>query len=172
MPFSRRAANFACAAACALLLGYAYYLQYYQGLQPCPLCIFQRVAVLGLGAVFLLAALHDPGAPGARIYGVLIGLASLAGSGVAARHVYVQSLPPGQVPECGATLDFMLEIFPFVDVVRKVLTGSGECGVVDWKFLGLGMPSWVLISCAVLGIVGVVANLRSDRVIASRGALR
>jgi protein dithiol:quinone oxidoreductase len=163
MQSSRRALNAIGAAACALLLGYAYYLQYFQGLEPCPLCVFQRAAVFALGIVFLIAALHGPARAGARAYGVLIGLTSLAGIAVAARHLYIQSLPPGQVPACGATLDYMLEVFPLVDVIRKVLTASGECGVVDWKFLGLSMPAWVLICLAVLGTWGVVANWRDRR---------
>lgn len=158
MAITRRAVNFVGATACALLLAYAYYLQYVEHLEPCPLCIFQRVAVLAVGVLFLIAALHDPDKTGARVYGVLIDLAALAGIGVAARHVYIQSLPPGEVPSCGATLDYMLEVFPLTQVIRTVLTGSGECGVVDWRFLGLSMPWWVLISLIVLGTFAVVAN--------------
>jgi protein dithiol:quinone oxidoreductase len=163
MQISRRALNFAAAGFCALLLGYAYYSQYFQGLEPCPLCIFQRVAVLGLGIAFLLAALHDPGDSGARVYAGLIGLAAAAGAGVAGRHVYIQSLPAGSVPECGATLDFMLEVFPLFDVIKQVLTASGECGVVDWRFLGLSMPMWVLVCVVLLGVAGVIVNLRQRR---------
>lgn len=163
MSLTRRAVNFAAAGVCALLVGYAYYAQYVQGLEPCPLCIFQRVAVFALGVAFLVAALHDPGQLGARIYAAVIGLTALAGTGVAGRHLYIQGLPPGQVPECGATLDFMLDVFPLVEVVRKVLTASGECGVVDWRFLGLSMPAWVLISVGLLGIAGVVVNVRPDK---------
>jgi disulfide bond formation protein DsbB len=155
---TRRAVNFAGAIACGLLLGYAYYLQYVEHLEPCPLCIFQRAAVLAVGVLFLIAALHDPERTGARLYGVLIDLAALAGIGVATRHIYIQSLPPGQVPSCGATLDYMLEVFPLTQVIRTVLTGSGECGVVDWKFLGLSLPWWVLISLALLGTLAVAAN--------------
>lgn len=160
---ARRTLNFAGAGICALLLGYAYYAQYYQGLEPCPLCIFQRVAVLALGLAFLVAALHNPGRTGGRIYAVLIGLVTLAGVGVAGRHVYIQSLPAGQVPECGATLDFMLEVFPLVDVIKQVLTASGECGVIDWSFLGLSMPMWVLVCVILLGVGGVVGNAKLDR---------
>ncbi|HSD75045.1 MAG TPA: disulfide bond formation protein B [Steroidobacteraceae bacterium] len=163
MVITRREVNFAGAAVCALLLGYAYYLQYFGHLEPCPLCIFQRIAVLALAVVFLIAALHDPQKTGARIYGVLIDLAALAGIAVAARHIYIQSLPPGQVPSCGATLDYMLEVFPLTQVIRTVLTGSGECGVVDWTFLGLSMPWWVLISLTLLGAMGLVANWRLPR---------
>jgi disulfide bond formation protein DsbB len=154
----RREANFIGAVACALLLGYAYYLQYVEHLEPCPLCIFQRIAVIAVGVLFLIAALHDAEKNGARAYGLLIDLAAVAGIGVAARHIYIQSLPPGQVPSCGATLDYMLEVFPLSQVIRTVLTGSGECGVVDWKFLGLSMPWWVLIVLVALGMFAVVAN--------------
>ena len=162
MRLTRRAVNFAGAGACTLLLAYAYYLQHFQGLEPCPLCIFQRVAVFALGAAFLLAALHNPGPTGARVYAALIGLVAVAGAGVAGRHVYIQSLPPGQVPECGATLDFLLEVFPLLDVVKQVLTASGECGKVDWQFIGLSMPVWVLISLVVLGAAGILNNARPE----------
>jgi len=155
---TRRQLNIGGALACALLLAFAYYLQYFQALEPCPLCIFQRVAVFAVGVVFLVAALHDPERIGARVYGVVIDLVALAGMGVAARHIYIQSLPPGTVPSCGATLDYMLEIFPLVEVIRTVLTASGECGVIDWRFLGLSMPWWVLIGLAVLGGLGAFAN--------------
>lgn len=160
---SRRAVNLAGALLCALLLAYAYYLQYGQHLEPCPLCIFQRIAVFGLGAIFLVAAIHNPGRVGARVYAVFMLLIAAAGIGVAARHIYIQSLPPGAVPSCGATLDYMLEVFPLMDVIRKVLTGSGECATINWSFLGLSMPWWVLISLAVLGTAGVVSNWMDDR---------
>jgi disulfide bond formation protein DsbB len=153
--------NFGGALACALLLGYAYYLQFVQHLEPCPLCIFQRVAVFALGCVFLVAAIHQPRITGARVYAVLLALVALAGIGVAARHIYVQSLPPGSVPSCGATLDYMFQIFPVMEVIRRVLTGSGECAVVNWSFLGLSMPWWVLICLTVLGTVGVVINWKA-----------
>ncbi len=158
MTITRRGANFAGALVCGSLLGYAYYLQYFAHLEPCPLCIFQRVAVLVLGLLFLVAAVHNPERTGARVYGVLLDLAALAGIAVAARHVYIQSLPPGQVPSCGATLDYMLEVFPVTEVIRMVLTASGECGVVDWRFMGLSMPWWVLICLLLLGSFGAVAN--------------
>jgi disulfide bond formation protein DsbB len=158
VPLTRRQVNFGGALACALLLAYAYYLQHFQGLEPCPLCIFQRVAVFALGGIFLIATLHDPQKTGARVYGVLLDLVALAGIGVAIRHIYIQSLPPGTVPSCGATLDYMLEVFPLVDVIRTVLTGSGECGLVDWTFVGLSMPWWVLITLTVLGGLGIFAN--------------
>ncbi|HEY1875839.1 MAG TPA: disulfide bond formation protein B, partial [Rhizomicrobium sp.] len=123
-------------------------------------CIFQRIGVFTLGVIFLIAALHDPAALGRRVYALLLALAALATIGVAARHLYIQSLPPGSVPACGASLDFMLKVFSLSEVLVKVLTGSGECATVSWEFLGLAMPGWVLISTLVLGAYGVWVNLR------------
>jgi len=145
--------------ACAALLAYAYYAQYVLHLEPCPLCIFQRVGIFAVGAMFAIAAAHDPASWGRRVYAVLIVLSSLATIGVAVRHLYIQSLPPGTIAACGASLDFMLKVFPLTDVLVKVLTGSGECAKVTWRFLGLAMPAWVLIAAAALGIYGLWANL-------------
>ena len=110
--------------------------------------------------MFALAALQDPPAWGRRVYAALIALAAFATVGVAARHLYIQSLPPGSVPACGASLDFMLKVFPLTDVLVKVLTGSGECAKVTWRFLGLPMPGWVLIAALGLAAWGLWANLR------------
>jgi disulfide bond formation protein DsbB len=145
------------------LLGYAWYSQTALRLEPCPLCIFQRVGVALTGALFLLAALHHPRALGARVYGVLIDLAALLTIAVAARHVYIQHLPAGTVPVCGATLDYLLNVFPLADVIRKVMSGSGECAKVTWTFLTLSMPTWVLIASAGLGSLGLYANFSRSR---------
>lgn len=155
----RRRVNIAAAAACAGMLAYALFSQHYLGYEPCPLCIFQRVGIFALGLVFAVAALHHPRSRGgARVYAALIALAAAGSAGVAGRHVYIQMLPPGTVPSCGAPLEVMLEFSPLFDVVRRVLTASGECGTVDWTFLGLAMPAWVLIAALGLGVVGVAVN--------------
>jgi disulfide bond formation protein DsbB len=155
-----RSSNFLGAAACAMLLAYAYYAQYELHLEPCPLCIFQRVGIFLVGVIFSIAALHDPTGWGRRVYAGLVGLASLATIGVAVRHLYIQSLPPGTVAACGASLDFMLKVFPLTDVLVKVLSGSGECAKIEWRFLGLAMPGWVLIAAVALGGYGLWVNLR------------
>jgi protein dithiol:quinone oxidoreductase len=147
-------------AACAALLGYAYYAQFVLHLEPCPLCMFQRVGVFALALVFLAAAAHDPAGRPRRVYASLLGLAALATIGVAIRHLYIQSLPEGTVPACGASLEFMLKVFSLSEVLVKVLTGSGECARVTWRFLGLAMPGWVLISALALGAYGIWINLR------------
>src|ERR1035437_2969489 len=89
--------------ACAGLMAYAYYAQIILHLEPCPLCIFQRVGVFALGVVFLITAAHDPVGWGRRVYASLLALAALATIGVALRQLYLQSLPPDKVPACGAS---------------------------------------------------------------------
>jgi disulfide bond formation protein DsbB len=155
-----RTANGLGALACGALLAYAYYAQYVMHLEPCPLCIFQRVGIFAIGVIFAIASAHDPAGWGRRVYAGLLGLASLATACVAVRHLYIQSLPPGTVAACGASLDFMLKVFPLTEVLVKVLTGSGECATVGWRFLGLAMPAWVLIAAIAMGIYGLWANLR------------
>jgi protein dithiol:quinone oxidoreductase len=160
----RRLVNIGVVVFCLGLLGYALYLQHYRGLEPCPLCVFQRIAIIGLTVAFALAVpVADAWRGLRRVVSVLIGLVAAAGAGVAIRHLYIQSLPPGEVPVCGATLDYMWDVFPAMDVLRKVLTGSGECAKIDWTFLGLAMPAWVLIWLVILGTLGVLVNWPATR---------
>jgi protein dithiol:quinone oxidoreductase len=156
---NRRLFNAAGALACFAMLGFALYAQYVLHLEPCPLCMFQRITILALGVCFALAALQHPRSWGAYLYAFLIALAALATIGVAARHLYVQSLPPGSIPACGAPLEALLKMFPVTEVIRKVLRAGGECALVNWSFLGLAMPGWVLLCAAVLGAFGVLTNL-------------
>jgi disulfide bond formation protein DsbB len=149
------------ALACLGLMGYALYSQYVKGLDPCPLCIFQRVAMIALGLVFALGALFAPKSVGGRrAFSMLALLVALVGSAISARHLWIQMQPAGSVPACGASLDFMLHAMSFSKVLMKVFTGSGECAQVTWRFLGLSMPGWVLISFVVLAIWAMVAGFR------------
>ncbi len=157
--FPRRAFNLGAFGVCVALLGYAYYSQYYQGLNPCPLCIFQRIGMLVLGLLFLIAGMHHAARAGSRIYAVLIALTALASAGVAARHVWLQHFPP-QVSECGGGLDYMLRHLPLSETLRSVFTGSGDCGVISWTFFGLSMPAWVLVWFVLLGVTGWMINWR------------
>ncbi|GAB3249580.1 disulfide bond formation protein B [Chitinimonas naiadis] len=147
---SRRAGFFAIALACAGMMAFALYLQYYKYLNPCPLCMFQRVFVIAVGVVAFLAALHGPGVKRYRIYGVMTGLLGLAGFSIALRHTILQYWPPEHLPSCGAGLFQMLEEAPFGSVVAEVLKGSGECAIIDWTLLGFSLPGW-----ATLGFLGL-----------------
>lgn len=158
----RRLVNIAGFLVCAGLLAYALYAQYGLGLEPCPLCIFQRIGVILMGVTFLAAALHHPRGRGRYGYAGLVALFALLTVAVAARQLYIQSLPPGTLPSCGAPLAMMLRFMPVTEVVRRVLSGSGECGEVNWRFLGLAMPAWVLMWAVLLGAAGALVNLRSE----------
>jgi len=130
---------------CLALLGCAYYLQYVDGLEPCPLCILQRVAVAGMGLVFLVAAFHNPGRVGATVYAVLQLAIGGAGAVVAARQVWLQSLPKDQVPACGMSLNYMLDTLPIAETLKKVFEGSGECAEKGWVLLHLSIAGWTLV---------------------------
>lgn len=131
-------------AVCAGLLGFALYLQYYDYQDPCPLCIVQRIAFMALAAVFLVAALHGPGRTGAIVYSGMLLLVAGIGAAIATRHVWLQNLPKDRIPECGPGLEYMLKKLPLTQVLEKLLTGSGECAEVGWKFLGLSIAGWSL----------------------------
>ncbi len=160
---SRRMLNALGVLICAGGLGFSYYVQHYLGFEPCPLCIFQRLALLAVGLVFLVVTLHGPRDWGAKLYGVLVGLAAGVGAGIAARHVWLQHLPPEEAPRCGPGLEYMLQTFPLSETLREVLTGSGECAQVDWTLLGFSMPEWTLLLFFGLGLLGVIGNWRLRR---------
>lgn len=152
----RRLANLAGCVIVAGLIGYALFAQYVLGLDACPLCIFQRVAFIAGAFVFLAAGLHAP--RNARVYGLIALVPNVIGGGIAARHVYIQNLPADQVPACGPGLSYLMDAFPVMDMLRLVLTGSGECAEVVWSFVGLSMPSWALIWFVLLSALAVMAN--------------
>lgn len=157
----RRAGNLTGFVVCAALLLYALYAERVLGYEPCPLCMFQRLGIAVLGVVFLVAAIHKPaGTFAIRAYGVLLLVAAAFPGYVAGRHVYIQSLPFGSVPACGASLDYMLDVFPLATVLKKVLFGAGECQKIDWAFLGLSMPTWVLFAVIALAIWAALVNFR------------
>ena len=135
------------------------YLQHYEGLEPCPMCVFQRVAMVAAGLVFLIGALHAPHGWGRWVYSGLATLAAGAGAGIAGRHVWLQGLPPDQVPACGPTLDYLMDMLPFTEVVTTILRGDGNCAVIDWSFLGLALPAWALVAFAGLVLLALAAPL-------------
>jgi disulfide bond formation protein DsbB len=157
---NRRTLNFAGFLACAGMMAFALFAQHQLDLEPCPLCILQRIAVVSLGVVFLLAGLHNASGIGRFVYPAFLGISTLFGATVAGRHVWLQMMPEDQVPACGPGLDYMWENFPIADVMNMVFKGSGECATVVWSFLGLSMPAWVLICILGLGITGIWNNLR------------
>jgi disulfide bond formation protein DsbB len=141
--------------ACAGLLGFALYLQYYDYQDPCPLCILQRIAFMALAAIFLVAALHGPARTGTIVYGGMLLLVAGIGAAIATRHVWLQNLPKGRIPECGPGLEYMLRKFPLTQALEKILAGSGECAEVGWKLLGLSIAGWSLVWFVLFAIFAI-----------------
>ena len=151
------------AAGCAGLLGYGFYLQYFDGQDPCPLCLVQRGFYFGLLFVFLAAAAHGPGNVRSIIYGALAALLAAGGGGTAGRQVWLQHLPPDQVPKCGPDLYYMIDNFPLGKVVSNLLKGSGQCAEVTWRFLGLSIAEWSLLCFVGFGVLALWSMLRRSR---------
>ncbi|MDZ7826222.1 MAG: disulfide bond formation protein B [Gammaproteobacteria bacterium] len=140
--------------ASAALLGTAFYMEYVMLLEPCPLCMMQRIWVAIAAVLALAAAVHGRGI---RIWSGLIGAAALIGSGFSLRQLWLQSLPPDQVPACGPGLSYMMEVFPPIEVLEAMVFGTGNCAEVSWTLLGLSIPAWVLIAFVAL-LAGSVVN--------------
>lgn len=140
---------------CAALIATALFFQFVGGLEPCPLCITQRIMVILVGLVMLVAVVHRPSRLGTRVYAILGFATAMGGAAVSGRHVWLQHLPPEEVPACGPGLGYMLQNFPFSDTVKAMFTGTGDCAKVDWTLLGLSMPAWVLICFAGIAVVSL-----------------
>jgi disulfide bond formation protein DsbB len=144
--------------ACISLLAMGAYFQLVEGLEPCPLCISQRLAILLTGLVFLTAGLHNPGHIGVTRYAVLGTVTALLGASISSRHIWLQHLPPEKVPECGPELAYMFQYFPLFDTLKLMLSGTGDCAKIDWTLLGLSMPVWTLfafLSLATLSLMQI-----------------
>ena len=145
--------------ACVGGLAFALYLQHFKGFEPCPMCIFQRVAMAGAGIAFLLGAIHNPKTWGRWVYAGLADLAAIIGALIAGRHVWLQSLPADQVPACGPTLDYLMGMLPVMEVVQMVLKGDGNCAKIDAAWLGLSLPGWTLVAFIGLSFWAVLTAL-------------
>lgn len=144
-------------------MGFALYLQEMLGLEPCPLCITQRVFVILGGLFALLAALHNPTGWGRRLYAALCALAAVTGGAVAARHVWLQSLPEDLAPACGPSLEYMLDTLPLGETFRLIMMGDGNCADVVWTLLGLSIPQQTLALFVVITGISVFQLLRPSR---------
>ena len=142
-------------------LGFAYVLQHGFGLEPCPMCIFQRVAMVAIGVVFLLWAAVGPTGWGRWLGAGLAGLGAGVGAGIAGRHVWLQRLPEDQVPACGPSLDYLMDIMPAWEVIQTILRGDGNGAKIDASFLGLSIPAWTLVGFAALLLWAIMAALQS-----------
>lgn len=146
---------------CVALLAYALFEQFQIGIEPCPKCIFQRIAFMAMAIFFLAGAIHGPRATGRRIYAILVAIAAAIGAVIAVRHLYVQLSPHDPLMEgCGPGLNYLLDSFPLAEAVKKAFMASGDCGEINWSFLGITMPGWTLICYVLLGVGALWAGFR------------
>lgn len=144
------------------LLAYAYYAQFAQGFEPCPLCILQRFAFILITIGALGGMIHGARNAWRWLWGTIVFGGGLWGVMTAGRHLWLQSLPPDQVPDCGPGFSFMVEFFSLAEAIREAFTGSGECAEIDWTFLGVSMPGWTLFWYVALMIITALALRRND----------
>ncbi len=145
---------------CSFLMAVALFFEHQMNLEPCPLCILQRIMVIGTGFIALLAVVHNPRLLGIKVYGALVVVSAVTGGGVSIRQIWLQSLPADQVPACGASLDYLLDVFPLTEVLSIVLSGDGTCAEVMWTFLGVSIPGWTLVGFIGLVTIGVFQIVR------------
>ncbi|HYQ39040.1 MAG TPA: disulfide bond formation protein B [Pseudomonas sp.] len=157
-----RLLNFLAFLVCAALLAFGLYLEHAEGIEPCPLCVVQRIEFIGVGLIGLLAALHNPQRRGRRIYAGFGLLFAAAGIASASRQIWLQGLPADQLPACLPSLEYMMEALPFQDIVRMVLHGTADCAEVTWTLLGLSIPEWSLLAFAGLAALALLQLLRRD----------
>ena len=147
--------------AIASLLIAVFFMEGYLGLSACPLCIIDRGIIILIAVLFALAAIHDPGAVGQRVYAGLNVLVCAAGIAVAGRHIWLQSLPPDQVPGCTPGLEYMMEKFPLQKVFSLLVNSAGECAEVTWTFLGLSIPQQTLLLFIALLLISLVVIVKT-----------
>ena len=135
---------------CVFLLSMGAYFQFVDGLEPCPLCISQRIAIFLTGLCFLSASIHNPKSFGVKVYAAVSTLTAIGGASISTRHIWLQHLPPDKVPECGPGLEYMFQNFPVAETIKLMLNGTGDCAEINWTLLGFSMPVWTLLAFLIL----------------------
>lgn len=147
-------------AGCLGMLGGALYLEHVVGLEPCPMCIVQRICVVLFALVCLIAAVHGPARLGRALYGVLALLFAALGALTAGRQVWLQSVPPEQLSACMPSLEFMLDALPLQDIVRLIFHGTAACAEVNWTLFGMSLPEWSLLAFVGMILLSLFQILR------------
>lgn len=141
-----------------ILLGVAFYMEYQMGLEPCPLCMLQRIVFFCVGVVSLLS--YVTGSHFVRkLLSWLVVILSLVGAALAIRHLYLQNLSEDRLPACLPSLSYMFDVFPWQDIMRSMIMGTGECGDVVWTFLGISIPGWTLMTFVCIALINVIIAL-------------
>lgn len=144
------------------LLAVAFYMEYQMGLEPCPLCMLQRIVFFCVGVVSLVSAL-TASEKARKVFAWIVVVLSFAGAALAIRHLYLQSLPTDELPACLPGLSYMFEVFPWQEIMQAMVMGTGECGDVVWTFLGISIPGWTLVAFVGMAIINIVIALRANK---------
>lgn len=158
--FTYRLLNFYCLLITIILLATAAYVQFVGQVEPCPLCIIQRIIVAILLLIFFIGIFYLPASLGRKIYGSLITVIGLSGAIIAGRQVYLQHLPPDQAPICTPSFNVLVSKLPIEDAMRILVQGSGDCSKVTWRFLELSMAEWMVILFIFFALIGVIQMLK------------
>jgi len=149
---------------CIALVAYAFFVQFQLGIEPCPLCIFQRLAFIAMALIFLVGAIANPRAGGRKAVVLLVLLGAMVGVGLAAYHLWVQHLGPDPMAGCTPGWNYMVENYSlkyaWSKTIEHAFTGHADCAEINWTFLGLAMPFWTLASYALIGAGAVWAGFR------------
>ena len=144
------------------LLAVAFYMEYQMGLEPCPLCMLQRIVFFCVGVVSLISAL-TASEKARKVFSWLVVVLSFAGAALAIRHLYLQSLPMDELPACLPGLSYMFEVFPWQEIMQAMVMGTGECGDVVWTLFGISIPGWTLVAFIGMAIINIVIALRANK---------
>ena len=143
------------------LLGYAAYSMKILGLEPCTLCITQQFFYCLIGISSFVSFLQYPGVTISRVYSFFISLFAIAGIWISGRQIWLQGLPEDEVPLCGPPLEYIIDVFPFADVLNALFMGDGNCAEIPWQFLGLSMAGWSFIWFLVIFFLSVISLIKS-----------
>jgi len=148
---------------CASLLSAAIFISPFKDMNPCPMCMMQRAVFIALGALAIIATLHNPEYIGQKIYAIFLTLISISGASIAIRQLWLQSLPEDQVPACGPGIDYMIDVFPLLEVIEMSLRGTGDCAKVQWSLFSLSIPAWSLLAFSSMALLALFILLRKRR---------
>ncbi|MBD5771080.1 disulfide bond formation protein B [Marinomonas colpomeniae] len=144
------------------LLAVAFYMEYQMALEPCPLCMLQRIVFLCVGLVSLASALTGS-QTARRFFSWVVVVLSLIGAALAIRHLYLQQLPEDQLPACLPGLSYMFDVFPWQEIMQAMIMGTGECGDVVWTFLSISIPGWTLVAFAGMALINIIIALKTKK---------
>ena len=145
---------------CLLMTTGIVYFERTLGLEPCPLCMTQRVFIVLAGLIALIGFVHNAKGLASKSYAGATALSALVGAAFSGRHLYLQQLPPDLAPACGPSLAYMLDTLPLTRTLSVMLSGDGNCAEVAWRFLGLSIPAYTLLAFAIITAAAIYLLLR------------